>query len=294
MTLSKQAYSLAAIAKQIKSAKKAGKIINSRNIDMKIDDAGEKYIMSTTKGIGMGPFTLPRKLERVPKAVSDYFHKNNMAKGIYSKGNAHAKLTQAIHENNEVLKKYPGILETVNPNRKGTASIEGRHLGVGSSKSLNPEDKKAVNMITHKHELDELRAAKDLNRHTKGIHGSANRAYQWGGTSHLSPSVVLREGNAIRTLGKDTGGKEIYHKAKALFHVARTETGQESNHLKYFFDNHKAKHADNLVFTAKNKMKTPDSNKFDYEYGKTRLSRHAIKRIEQAHLKHGYIGVRSD
>lgn len=294
MSLLKEAYSLAAIAKQIKSAKRAGKIFNGRNINIVPNAAGDKYLVKATKSGGSGPFTIGNTYEKTPDSVKQVIEKHNLRKAVYDKdGGVHAFSKVLTNHHNTVSEFPEDVLKTINPKRIGSVREKDRHMPFEGNKGMSGEDRKAVNLLTHKHEQDELRAAKELTRHTKAQYGDKPRAFTWGQSGHLSPSVVLRESNAVRTLGKGTGGKELYHKAKAMFHYARKDAGLEQRYLRELVNTSRAPKAENVVFPAKNKLPTPASNHMDYEYGRTHLSRHAIKRLEQAALRKNHVQVHS-
>lgn len=307
MSLLKEAYSLAAIAKQVQNAKKAGKIINSRNLEVKTPVFIGQVSVKATKKDAAGPMTLTATHKNLPDHIKPLIKEHNIRPAVYSKGKSGINLLTGLAAASKkaklatdgesfihkTLSKGPGkvkeLLDKAYSSIGRTPHYK-RNYGFDSKKSIGPEDKKAINLLTHKHELDELRASKELKQHAKHIRGSKGGVYNWTGTSHLAPSVILRESNAVRTLGAGTGGKEIYHKAKGLFHHTRTEVGSEASKIQKL-TSLRSKQKDNVVFPAKNKMKAPESNSFEYKYGKTRLSRHAIKRLDQAAMRRGDITV---
>ena len=299
MSLTKVAYSLSAIAKQIKSAKRAGKIFNGRGLEIGMGDKPGSlfaYSLNPTKKPS-SPVTIAVEYHKGPNLAKKFLMETRLRKGVYDNGGSVKALTGFVN-NHKVhgvdSPDYSGMAEKYNPHRIGTLPLKDRHLGFHKPELLDGDNKKALNLIVHKHEQDELRAAKELKLHTKDTHKGMPRSSNWVGTSHIAPSVVLRESNALRTLGAGTGGKEIYHKAKGLMHYSRTEAGGEQKLINEIIGSRPAK-TENLVFPAKNKLPaTQPSTRPYFEYGKTRLSRHAIKRLDQAAIRKGDTTIISD
>ena len=305
--LTKVAYSLASLAKYIKSSKAAGKIINSRNIGIETHPTSSKPMVTTTKGAGVGPMALTVSRKHAPKESLDQIEMGNIKPAVYIKGSGAKTISNIVKEHHDLMSKYHPQTTLLKSHPEGAARDFAEYVYKKNNGKLPPYklhqpaysgmdsgNKKALNTITAKHELDELRAFKELKQHTKGTHGGANRAFNWVGTSHLAPSVVLRESNAVKTLGAGTGGKEVYHRAKQMMHYMRSDDlGGEAARIKQLVNMRPAT-KENVVFPAKNKAAIPDSNKFEFAYGKTRLSRHAIKRIDQAALRTGHITTLSD
>lgn len=131
----------------------------------------------------------------------------------------------------------PSLFDTLSTSRVNRRAARSRLTG---------DTHRTMNNITQLHEHFETQA-KQNNAYTK---------FQGPGVDHNSPSVVLRENNAVRSLPDSAAP------------------------AKHFFTDLRNK-AENPYLN--NLMKAPVSN--------MRLSRHAIKRVEQAHeaagFKHG-------
>lgn len=252
--MNKYAYRLADFAKGIKAVRAKG-LVHRRNLTVHMDPDAAKVTMPTTKGQGNGPMALTMH----GKAISGHrggwnVDLNSHRKGIYARGQAHNVFNdvhKSMHEH--------GI----------------------ASKSMSGGDRKAANHIVLRHEMDEHRALKDLRKHHKNNNGSS-----FVGTSHLAPSVLLRESNNVSKLGAGTRSKELYHKAKGLMISTRRSSG-EADHLKGMVESYQAPKRKNVVFKNHKSTHAP----MDYEYGKTRLSRHAIKALDKASIRQGHTVV---
>lgn len=247
----KYAYKLADFAKGIKAARAKG-LVHRRNLEVAIDHETSKVTMPMTKGHGDGPMGLVMDGKKASGHRQGYdVDLRSHKKGIYSRGSGATELFSGItgHRQNHVTRK-----------------------------SMDGTNRKAFNHVIMRHEMDELRAHKELLKHNKHNLGSS-----FIGTSHQAPSVLLRESNNVAKLGAGTHGKEIYHKAKGLLTSARRESG-EASHLNSMVNSYQAPKRPNTVF----KNHKPSHAPMNYEYGKTRLSRHAIRAMDKASIRQSH------
>lgn len=248
--MNKYAYRLADFAKGIKAVRAKG-LVHRRNLVP--DVQGDKMHLHMSKHEASGPMAMVIHGKHLPSETQGYkidlkTHKN----GIYSRGNGHNILSD-IHKH-----------------------VHDEH-GI-TRKNMSGGDRKAVNHVVMRHEMDEMRAFKELRRHHKDNLGSSLT-----GTGHQAPSVLLRESNNVAKLGAGTRGKELYHKAKGLMVGVRRATG-EADHLNHMIGSMQAPKSKNVVF----KNHKPSHAPMNYEYGKTRLSRHAIRAMDKGSLRQGH------
>lgn len=249
----KSAYKLADLAKGIKAARAKG-LVHRRNLSVSVE--GTKVTMPTTKSQGNGPMALTMDGKHVSGHRGGYdVDMKSHKKGIYARGD-------------------------------GISLFEGIHHGAYGHKAITRKgmdgpNRKAFNHVVLRHEMDEGRAIKELRQHHKSNLGST-----FNGTSHLAPSVLLRESNNVAKLGAGTHGKELYHKAKGMMVTTRRATG-EADHLKHVVNTMQAPKKKNVVFKNHKSSHAP----MNYEYGKTRLSRHAIKALDKASIRKGHTTV---
>ena len=280
LDLLKVAYSIADISKAVKGVRKAGKMFK-RHLDFAPSSKifmGGKF--TTTKGQGMGPSALVTSHANSSAFTKSKMDPTNLKQGIYvrsSPGRVLANVAEKMH-----AAKKPGLVDTIKETIKpGSTKVHGL-----SWKAMSKEDKHMANNIAIKHEIDEHNAHKQV----KKIRAAEGKKTPFNvsllGTSHLAPSVLFRESNNVAKAGHGTGGKEIYHKAKALYTNLRGSTG-ESKFLKDYVKSIRAKESKNTVFP--NKKSTYD--KSEYEYGKTRLSRHAIKHLDRIAINRGHVHI---
>jgi len=81
---------------------------------------------------------------------------------------------------------------------------------------MSPSEKEVTNRLATLHEGDEISAAKRL----IGTKSKGNVSPRWGNTGHLSPSVIIEEGNKLATLPKGNT------KTKVLLRKLRNEGGE--------------------------------------------------------------------
>ena len=278
--LLKVAYSIADISKAVKGVRKAGKMFK-RHLDFAPSSKifmGGKF--TTTKGQGMGPSALVTSHANSSALTKSKMDPTNLKQGIYVKsspGRVLANLSERMHN-----AKKPGLVDSIKEKLKpGSTKVHGIRW-----KAMSKEDKHMANNIAMKHEMDEHNAYKQI----KKIRAADGKKTPFNasliGTSHLAPSVLFRESNNVAKAGHGTGGKEVYHKAKALYTNLRNSSG-EASFMKQYVKDIRAKDSKNVVFP--NKKSTYD--KSEYEYGKTRLSRHAIKHLDRIAINHGHVHI---
>lgn len=274
----KVAYSIADISKGIHGVRKAGKIFH-RHVGVENPTAHlDKARMFATKGTGIGPAALTQSYSHNSQLTKEHLSPHNLKPGVYVKGDV-GKILTDLNENMRKAKNPTGLADTIL-----------HHLGKSKQnhgityKSMPKGDKHMVNAIALRHEMDEIKAAKSIKQQLKHQGHTAGFNASLIGTSHIAPSVLYRESNNVARAGKGTG--EVYHKARGLYMDFRKNSG-ESKFLKDHIDSLRAAPAKNTVFPGK-KSTHNDSH---FEYGKTRLSRHAIKHLDRLAMEKGHVAV---